>query len=245
MSHWYTLEGVPRYTIVGANGKDRPTTLRDARKLNLVPSVTTILSVAARPGLERWKQGQLLLSALTLPKRDNETEENWLDRILEDSQEQGRQAADRGTEIHNALEAHYLNLPVPDEFAAYVDAGTRAINGHFNDWEWTPETSFAHELGFGGKVDLHTNGIVVDFKTKDFGPDDKITGFDEHCMQLAAYRVGLGMPTARCGNVFVSRSHPGLARVIEWSESELTRSFEMFKLLLDFWKLKNNYEVSK
>ena len=53
--HWYTQEGEPMYTIVGANGKERNTTLRDAKKDNLVPSVTTVLSLVAKPGLENWK----------------------------------------------------------------------------------------------------------------------------------------------------------------------------------------------
>ena len=52
--HWYTQTGIPMYTIVGKNGKERNTTLADAKKLNLVPSVTTVLSLLAKPGLENW-----------------------------------------------------------------------------------------------------------------------------------------------------------------------------------------------
>ena len=33
--HWYTKEGEPMYTIVGANGVERNTTLRDAKSLEL------------------------------------------------------------------------------------------------------------------------------------------------------------------------------------------------------------------
>ena len=38
--HWYDHTGESKYTIVGKNGKERPTTLRDARKHCYVPSVT-------------------------------------------------------------------------------------------------------------------------------------------------------------------------------------------------------------
>ena len=58
--HWYTQEGEPMYTIIGANGKERNTTLRDAKSLGLVPSVTTIMGIIAKPSLETWKQKQLL-----------------------------------------------------------------------------------------------------------------------------------------------------------------------------------------
>ena len=49
--HWYDDQGNPAYEIIGANGKQRNTTLRDAKKLGLLPSVTTVLGVAAKPGL--------------------------------------------------------------------------------------------------------------------------------------------------------------------------------------------------
>jgi hypothetical protein len=70
--HWYTLDGEPCYTIVGKNGAERNTTLRDARTMALVPSVTTIIRQAAAPALEKWKRDQLLMAALTLPRMPNE-----------------------------------------------------------------------------------------------------------------------------------------------------------------------------
>jgi hypothetical protein len=60
-------------------------------------------------------------------------------------------------------------------------------------------------------------------------------------MHLAAYRIGLGMPNARCANVFASVSHPGLVKVKEWSEEELRRGWAMFQALLNFWQLKNKF----
>jgi hypothetical protein len=60
-------------------------------------------------------------------------------------------------------------------------------------------------------------------------------------MQLVAYRHGLGLPHARCANVFVSRSHIGLVKVVEWSEEELINGWEMFQSLLRYWKLKNKF----
>ena len=64
--HWYDRQGNPMYTVIGKNGKERNTTLRDARTMNLVPSVTTILNVAAKPALNVWLQRQVLMAALTL-----------------------------------------------------------------------------------------------------------------------------------------------------------------------------------
>jgi hypothetical protein len=245
-NHWYTRDGAPMYTVEAAKGGQRATTLRDARKLNLVPSVTTVLNVAAKPALLAWMQKQVLLAALTLPRRPDEPEDEWIARIMDDSKEQGRAAADIGSEIHAAIQSFYEGT-VYKGHEEYVQGCVDTIRSYFNDWAWVSERAFAHEAGFGGKCDLHVpasegfNGFVVDIKTKEFTNPDKVEGYDEHLMQLAAYRVGLGIPAARCANVFVSRNVPGLVKIIEWSEDDLKRGWEMFYALLTFWQTKNQH----
>jgi len=59
--HWYTKDGTPAYTTIGKTG-ERPTTLRDARKEGLLPSVTTINGQLSKAGLDTWKQQQVLLA---------------------------------------------------------------------------------------------------------------------------------------------------------------------------------------
>lgn len=242
--HWYRRDGTPQYTVKGKNGQDRPTTLRDARTMDLVPSVTTILKVMAKPGLEQWKLEQMLLAALTLPRLSGESETDYIHRIVHDSKESARAAADKGTYIHESIESHLAGKMAPPEHRSTVMAFQEEISAYFEvpfDYPWITEAAFASPLGFGGKVDIHSTKvpIVIDTKTKDFGPDDKVDAYDEHLMQLAAYRHGLEMPEARCANVFVSRTHPGLIRIIEWNPDALDRGWEMFKHLLQFWKLKN------
>lgn len=246
-THWYTRDGVPRYTIIGKNGKERNTTLRDARTESLVPSVTTVLNVAAKPALLAWMQQQVLYAALTLPKRPDEPEKDYIDRIIHDSKEQGRAAADAGTDIHASIQGYYEGYST-GKHTQSVTACVKAINDHFGDHQWISERAFAHEAGFGGKCDLYvpaaggSDGYVVDIKTKEFSDPAKVDAYDEHLMQLAAYRVGLGSPKARCANVFVSRSVPDLVVVKEWSLEDLDRGFDMFMHLLSYWQLKNQHQ---
>jgi hypothetical protein len=250
--HWYKQDGSPAYTVKGKNGQDRATTLRDARSLNLVPSVTTILKIMAKPGLEVWKQEQMLLAALTLPRAPDESEKSFIARIVHDSKDTARQAADRGTRIHESIERWYKG----DYDVDHVNIAKEfewEVTKHFNipsSQKWKTEIAFSSSLGYGGKIDLHLDpcesapqGIVLDAKTKAFGPGEDVIGYDEHLMQLAAYRHGLGLPNARCANVFASVSYPGLVKVMEWSEEELTKGWEMFQCLLNFWKLKHNFGV--
>jgi len=245
--HWYDRDGLPRYTIMGKNGKERNTTLRDARTESLVPSVTTVLNVAAKPALTNWLMEQVLLAALTLPRHADESEELYVKRIVNDSKAQGRDAADLGTDIHAAVQSFYEGSTYP-RHDAHVKACHNKLVDYFGTQAWISERSFAHDLGFGGKCDLYTdktdesNGIVADIKTKDFKDGDKIAAYDEHLMQLAAYRVGLGVPKARCANIFLSRTVPGAVHIHEWPEEDLARGWSMFVKLLEFWQLKNQHK---
>ena len=63
--------------------------------------------------------------------------------------------------------------------------------------------------------------------------------FRSNCMQLSAYRIGLQIPKARCANVFVSVTEPGLVVVKEWNEEELMRGWKMFDALKTYWYAKS------
>ena len=250
-THFYTRDGKPAYTVKAKAGHDRPTTLADARKLALVPSVTTIIKCADRPGLNRWMLQQMMLSALTATRREDETEVAFLQRIEQDSREQARKAAERGTAIHAAIQGMYEGQhPGPGELWHYCMGADAVVS----DWlksmgqevpEVQAERSFAHVLGFGGKCDLSgTPNFVLDFKTKEFGPEDDLKVWEEHGMQLAAYRMGLGMEKARCAIVYVSVTNPGLAKLIEIPEADLVKGWKCFHSLLQFWRAKTGYDSS-
>lgn len=244
-NHWYHRSGSPAYSVIGANGKERPTTLRDARKMSLVPSVTTIIKSAASPGLEAWKLNQMMLAALTLPRVADEPEEEFISRIQRDSKEHAKMAAERGTNVHTAIENMYSGV-MHAEYAEHQAGVYREIEKEYGVTEFQPEKAFAHAFGFGGKLDLFTpnyqdRGLVIDIKTKEFSDPSKVVGYDEHMMQLAAYRVGVDLPNADCANVFVSVTVPGLVVIHKWSQEDLARGWVMFESLLKFWQAKNQH----
>ena len=234
--HWYTKQGTPAYTTIGKTG-ERPTTLRDARKLGLLPSVTTINGMLSKAGLDTWKQQQVLLAALTLPRADGEAEQEWLARVMQDSKATGREAAERGTKIHAVIEGYFEQMYMPEK-PAYLDNIDVALKDAFGDQPWLAERSFGHPLGYGGKCDLMAKtGFIVDFKTKDTNLD-KVDVYFEHEMQLAAYREGLGMPTARCAIVFVNGT-TNQVKLIEIEQDQLQKSWECFEHLLRVYQIKN------
>lgn len=233
--HWYTTSGTPAYTQVAKNGSIRSTTVRDARAQGLVPSVTTILGVAAKPALQTWLQQQVLLAALTLPRNPNESEEDWIERVMLDSKSTGKAAAERGTRIHEIIEAFFEQVYMP-EVPIYCREIEKALNDAFGNQLWTSERSFAKD-GYGGKVDLSAPGFVVDFKTKET-PLESVVPYHEYILQLAAYRMGLNMPTARCAVIFVN-GQTNEVKLCEIPEKDLQDGWECFNHLLQFYKIKN------
>jgi hypothetical protein len=242
--HWYTREGRPAYTIIGKNGNERPTTLRDARALNLVPSVTMLIREAAKPQLETWKQQQVLMAALTLPKVDGESEADWIARILADSKEQAIKAAERGTQVHAWIQQVFEGQPVPDEGYLYYMAVQDELKKYGGDigTDWEVEQSFAgpgsslDSQRYGGKVDLHNPLAVLDIKTKD--TIEKVALYDEHAMQIAAYRKGLNLsPHTRGGIVFVG-VQDAKAKLLWIDRDQLHRGERMFDALVAYWYAK-------
>ena len=242
--HWYdAVTGAPRYTTTGKNGKERNTTLRDAKANpgTLVPSVSTINSQLSKAGLNTWFQTEAIKAAAENPRGLQEEEKDYISRILELSKRKSQDAMARGTLIHDFIESFYNQDYLPD-MPAYVRVVDDAITAHFGTQLWIPEQSLVNQEGYGGKCDLYCKprhdftGVVIDFKTTEKSPGD-LTPYTEHITQLAAYREVLA-PSARCANVYINGTTNEVA-IYEHSEQDLKDGYQMFLNLLGIYKLKN------
>lgn len=239
--HWYDRAGAPCYEVKGANGAMRPATLRDARKYGWVPGFSSIAKMEAKPQLTNWLIEQAYLAAMTLPRIEGEALESFMARCRADAGAQASLARDRGTELHAALESYYRGQEVASQNQPFVFPVVKWLSQRFPDVQWFPEKSFAHPLGFGGKLDLHCDQAVVDFKFKDFKETPKKTfAYPEHAMQLHAYAQGIGRPQAVKLNLFISSTVPGLIYPHTWVEDD--SHWEAFRCLLRLWQLRKSYE---
>ncbi len=240
--HFYDKDGKPAYEVPNRSaGGMRPTTITDARKHGYVASVTTIMGQLDKPGLEYWKRTQLIEALKTL---DWHAEGSIYDLFKQaDLLVEDKKGNKRGTEVHDRLEKYFLTGKVVKKDSLIILSVQAIIEARMEIKGAVPERSFYREEGFGGKVDLCNpdENWVIDFKTK---AKDKLTEkeliYDEHLMQLAAYRKGLDLPTARCYNLFISTTKPGEVLLVEHKEEDLQRGWKMFELLLLFWRIKNN-----
>ena len=81
--HWYQPDGTPLHQVPKADGKGlRDTTLADAKKLGLLPSVTGITDIVAKPALMNWKAAQVAAAAFENPPTGDETQEYFIERVV-------------------------------------------------------------------------------------------------------------------------------------------------------------------
>jgi hypothetical protein len=248
--HWYTQTGEPCHEVPNKSrpGEMRPTTKRDARRLNLSPSVSLIGNTLAAQQLEKWKRDQLLQAAADTPRDPLEGDQAWMDRVLNLYIERTTKARDLGTLVHGCIEKHLCGEPYDQTYSEHVRGALLAVDGWCGLDGLAIEKSFAHPLGYGGRVDVHKRelldsaGWVLDFKTKEFESETQLRTWDNHAIQLAAYREGLGMSSARCAILFVSTSVPGLTQLVELSQDDLERGWDIFEYLVSLWQIVNNYE---
>ena len=258
-SHWYFPSGVPLHEVPRADGKgSRPTSLRDARKLGLFPSVTNVLSILAKPGLDAWKQEQAILATLTLPRTEGETLDDFAKRVLVDMTSEVGRAADLGSAVHAAIEGYAQGRWLPE------DKGVARLFEPARQWfdkEVTQihsvEIATAHlEWGYAGRVDLvatlRSTGrpTVIDFKTqktrRDKDGNFKPILHDTWPLQLEAYRMALasrdkGLADAAIASVVIGSTDPVPVVVKVWDDADKDGYFRAFLAARDLWVWQKNY----
>jgi CRISPR/Cas system-associated exonuclease Cas4 (RecB family) len=249
-SHWYYPDARPCYEVPYADsskGMRRPTTLRDAKKLGLLPSVTTLLRILDKPGLNSWLREQAALAVLTSPRLADEEIDAFVKRVLQIDREQDEEAAnarDLGSQIHSAIEKVLSGEADLDfvELAGYIAPAVAAVR----DFGRVPATEkILVGEGYAGRVDAIVENdqfvTVVDFKTTKTLPKQS---YNEHKLQLAAYAMALGNTgdkIIQTCNIYISTTNPGEIAVFKHSDDWSDTYQKGFKPLMSVWSWLNNY----
>ena len=252
--HWYKKDGSPCYEVPYADSNKgmRATTLRDAKKLDLVPGFSTIKNQLKNPGLDQWIKNQVLMSAYTCPlSRQDVSAEEWLARVQADAKEQGLKAREKGTEIHAVMESGLQSRLVPEEYLNRFYGILKALKGY----EVNPkedlevEKSFASstykDYWYGGKTDImsRSKSLIADIKTTEFlivdGKPNKKLYYPEHILQLSAYGHGVGLMNPMPINIYVSTISDDVY-CYEWSKEAYMKAWIEFELLTELWWVKRS-----
>lgn len=191
-SHWYFPDGRSCYQVEKKDKSGmRATTLRDARVLNLVPSVTTILGILHKEALVQWKIEQAVLAVVTAPRQPNEPDDAFIRRVLheeEQQHEEAKVARDLGTQIHEALELYLVGAEVPADMMPWIGPAAEAILAFGK--VITTEQNLVGD-GYAGRCDLiqdaETFWALSDYKSTKKLPDPAKGAWPEHRLQLGAY----------------------------------------------------------
>lgn len=260
--HWYAQTGEPRYVQAKKDGSGvRPTTIADARKQSLLPSVTTVLKAADKPALTQWLRRTAILAALTTPRIDGETEDQFADRVLTvDAESISTAAKDKGTAIHGAIECALTGKDYSEiakqfmgDFGQDIELFVKpAVEACLKIGNPIANEKVVVGDGYAGKLDtLCFNEetkvfAVVDFKTASKIPKKQ---YDEHVMQLGCYAAALAkMPEIDganlvTANIYISTTNPGEVATMSNGTLEWMRAYaEGFTPLFNYWQWKNNYK---
>ena len=247
-SHWYSRDGVPAYTMLKKDGGERSTTLRDARKHGLLPSVTTIFNIMAKPGLDRWKLTKAVEASMIVDRDQGEPEDRFIERVIERSREEVAEAADLGTKIHDAIDAAFDGVKPPDNLKPYVEP-TMAYLSTLKLTDVRREDVVVDAAnGYAGRVDLlarfGNSNIIIDFKTRKTTEGQKVTPYEFQSMQIAAYGMAAfgSLEFTYGANVYISTTEPGRIETAAYNPERLQKEFDAFKSMCHIWRYLKNYD---
>ena len=134
--------------------------LRRARTEDLLPSVTTIQDMIAKPGLQVWIEREGIRAALRSPLSPGEDEDAAVRRVKEERYQAGRKITDLGTLVHAELEKVLFDWPrrealLPDPpLRGLVEPIIRWIERTYPEADTVlAERRVTHNLGYAGTAD--------------------------------------------------------------------------------------------
>lgn len=266
--HWYDHEGNSAHEVDDPRnpGTMKKTDVRDARRLSLCPSVTSIQGVEDKPGLNRWRNGMCAVAGAEYAHlRDSMPDYKWKSMVISEALKQVDTAADAGTQYHLVVESIVNDEELPDY---ELTIPPEFFSGFCEWWDKSgiacdeTEVGICHPLGFGGRLDLKGHfkdgrgDIFVDWKSKETMGKTKSKLFfkDQQPVQLRAYMGGYADKLARGGHpclykpqlmsVIISRDEPGRIEEKIWPEDQYDNYWMRFKHELGIWCIANNYDPS-
>lgn len=258
MSHYYKPNGESCHEILGSStGRLRPTTITDARKSGLLPSVTTILDILAKEQLVSWKMDQVALqlrrdlaAGMSFPEGDKE----FCNIVKKRAMDQVGDAADLGTRIHTALEKMLQGEAYDTELNKYIATVPDVLAANRISITAHEEVLINPSVGYAGKTDakftrqhqpLIMGRGILDFKSRKSDTKySEMTPWPGQSTQIAAYHMAAygNIADADIGaNCFISTTEPGRVELAWYSATELREEYEFFECLARAWQIRNKY----
>jgi hypothetical protein len=240
-NHYYTKDG----ELIDGD-------LRACRKLNGLPSPTTVLNILGSPGLKYYFRRQMWEAACTTPRYAGMTDEAHWEACQKFADEHGQAARDKGGDFHSLVqEFHLMQLegrttkyPIADPLWPQFDAYT---GWYFQNVRRSIMVEKAVVgQGYAGRVD-HVAELMdgriacLDPKTQNTTKKKgKFTYYSNWAVQLGAYAGAIDPIPDVLISVGVSSNLPAVVEAYEWPMPP-AYYHEIFLGLLKYWCLDNDY----
>lgn len=246
-SHWYTPEGQAFYEITKKDGSGmRAPTIADARKLGLLPSVTKIIGILDKPELNNWKLEQGILAVLSTPKKEGESLDAFVHRVLHEEkvhEEEAKRAREVGSQVHEAIDNALSGREWDHGLSHYVEPVIEWVENTGGKIIWTEKILVASN--YAGKADLFLNlpklktRYLTDFKTCSRLPDKD--SYIEHRLQTAAYAATIpDHESILTANIYICTKGKPEIKVFVQDDWKYTHVYG-FLPLLQYWQFANKY----
>lgn len=263
-SHWYDSEGKPVHEVpLKTKSGTRSTTIRDAKTLNLSPSVTNVMGILKNKSIDDWSNNLLTKETFLSPSLKDLSGEEYDDykrRIYHAVSKKKKEAPEFGSTFHNYMEcwAKSTLKGVDSKFKPLVEGTIDFINNEGLKIVWAEFNLKPKLTGIGGQIDLIAwserlqKYVIADYKTiktlkKDGTPVTKWKPFESHTRQISRYKKGLiqmfgeKYQNALCLIIGVSKDEPGRVVPYYLSQDEEEKALREFEAIYGCWKAIKNY----
>jgi len=231
--------------------------LRDARKVNALPSPTTVLGILGSPGLKYYFREQMWLATATTPRLPGMSDDDHFKACMKWADEHGQAARDKGGDFHSLVQRFHQHAdkfrkpglnrlnpedPLAPQFNAYVEWYSKNIRRSL-----MVEQAVIGQ-GYAGRVDhvaemMDGRIACLDPKTQDTSKKKgKFTFYTPWAIQLGSYSGAIKPPIVPdvLISIAISSNLPAVVEAYEWPKPP-AYYHDIFLGLLKYWCEDNNY----
>jgi len=244
-AHWHQRDGTPVETVPAKDGTPRPATIADARELNLLPSVSEIMTALNRPGLTEFRMQEAVLAALAWPRTQGDDPAALVQPILNSLREPPLKPADLAAALRTALTD-------PGEYTEQIEGIMTAFRvwaGKLGAVYWQSKPVFSNALGYAAVPDLvaltsDRNLTVFNVRAQPFygqkNPQPRFT--DDAAVSAAGSLALVARSGLRACTLVIDTAPPHRVFERHWTQRELRHGLRIFNAVFTVWRIIKGYD---
>lgn len=239
-SHWYYPDGREAFEVESADGKKMvSTTLTQAKRLGLFPSVTTLMKIMAKEEIVIWRISRAIKAAIMLKRAKGERLRGFIGRILDAAKSKSDKAMGFGSDVHEYIEEKLMGRITINNIPKET---IKAIDKYIEDNIVSAEVEkIIVGDGYAGKIDCLATlkdgtTCLYDFKTQGTKENKPATFYDDFIIQLGGYQAQVKADKVRV--LIISSKEAGRLEEKEYTPEEIKWGMDTFMACRNLFKLK-------